>query len=53
LDDDDPSYFSPFCAILVVRDGKIVLDHTYLEPQRWPGIEAAADHVTPGGLGKK
>jgi len=53
LNDEDPGYSSPFCAILTVRDGKILLDHTYLEPQRWPGIEAGAPHVTPGGLGKK
>lgn len=48
----DPSYFSPFCAILTVRGGKIVRDHTYLDPTRWPGIEKAKEHVTPGGLGK-
>ena len=53
LNDAEPDYSSPFCAILTVRDGKIVLDHTYLEPQRWPGIEAGAPHVMPGGLGMK
>ncbi|MGH7805704.1 MAG: nuclear transport factor 2 family protein [Candidatus Binatia bacterium] len=52
LNGADPGYSSPFCAILTVQGGKIIRDHTYLEPARWPGIEAAADIVTPGGLGK-
>ena len=52
LNSADPAYVSPFCAILTVRGGKIVRDHTYLDPTRWPGIERAKEHVTPGGLGK-
>lgn len=51
LNSTDPSYFSPWCAILTVKDGKIVDDHTYLDPSRWPGIDKAKEHVTPGGLG--
>ncbi|MBI4694124.1 MAG: nuclear transport factor 2 family protein [Gammaproteobacteria bacterium] len=52
LDRARPDFLSPFCAILSVRDGKIVSDHTYLEPERWPGIAEAAPHVSPGGLGR-
>lgn len=51
LDTARPDFFSPWAAILTIRDGKIVSDHTYLEPNRWPGIEAAAGIPTPGGLG--
>ena len=51
LDDARPEFFSPFCAILRVQEGKIVQDRTYLEPTRWPGLEGAVDHVSPGGLG--
>ncbi len=51
LDSARPEFYSPWCAILHIRDGKIVSDHTYLEPARWPGIEAATGLVTPGGLG--
>ena len=51
LDDAQPEFFSPFCAILRIQDGKIVQDRTYLEPTRWPGLEGAVAHVSPGGLG--
>lgn len=51
LDDARPEFFSPFCSILRVQDGKIVEDRTYLEPTRWPGLEGAVEHVSPGGLG--
>ena len=51
LDSARPDFFSPWCAILTIKDGKIVEDHTYLDPSRWPGIEAAKDIPTPGGLG--
>jgi hypothetical protein len=51
LDQAQPEFFSPFCAILRIRDGKIVQDRTYLEPTRWPGLEGAVAHVSPGGLG--
>lgn len=51
LDDARAEFYSPFCAILRIRDGKIVLDRTYLEPTRWPGLEGAMPHVSPGGLG--
>lgn len=51
LDTAQPAFYSPFCAILRVRDGKIVQDRTYLEPTRWPGLEGAVAHVSPGGLG--
>lgn len=51
LDSARPDFFSPWCAILEIRDGRIVRDHTYLEPNRWPGIEAVAGIPTPGGLG--
>jgi ketosteroid isomerase-like protein len=30
----------PWCAVLRFRDGKIVSDHTYLDPARWPGFRA-------------
>lgn len=52
LDQAQPDFFSPFCSILQVRDGRIAEDHTYLEPTRWPGLEGAVAHVSPGGLGK-
>ncbi|MGH8597217.1 MAG: nuclear transport factor 2 family protein, partial [Gammaproteobacteria bacterium] len=51
LDTARPEFFSPWVALLTIRDGKIVQDRTYLEPVRWPGIEAAAGIPTPGGLG--
>lgn len=51
LDKARPDFFSPWIALLTIRDGKIVQDRTYLEPHRWPGIEVAAPIVTPGGLG--
>ena len=51
LDSARPDYFSPWCAILTFRNGKIVQDRTYLDPARWPGIEAAKGIPTPGGLG--
>lgn len=28
----------PFCAVLQVRDGKVVRDTTYTEFTRWPGM---------------
>ena len=52
LDRARPDFLSPFCAILTVREGRIVSDHTYLEPERWPGIAEAVPHVSPGGLGR-
>ena len=51
LDSAQSEFFSPFCAILRTRDGRIVEDRTYLEPTRWPGLEGAVAHVSPGGLG--
>lgn len=51
LDTARPDYFSPWCALLSFRNGKIVQDRTYLEANRWPGIEAVGGIVTPGGLG--
>jgi len=51
LDKARPSFFSPFCAILTIRNGMVVLDRTYLDPPNWPGIASAAVHVTPGGIG--
>ncbi len=51
LNGADPKYFSPFCAILTVKDGKVVRDHTYMETHRWPGLKAAAPYVVRGGLG--
>lgn len=51
LDEARPDFFSPWCAILTIKGGKIVKDRTYLEPTRWPGIEAATGIVTLGGLG--
>jgi hypothetical protein len=53
LDTARPDFFSPWCAILTFRDRKIVQDHTYLEPERWPGIGAAKGIPTPGGLGAR
>lgn len=52
LDRARPDFFSPFCAILTIREGRIVEDHSYLDPSQWPGIAAAAPLVTSGGLGK-
>lgn len=47
-----PDFATPFCAIHVVRDGKIVEDRIYLEAHIWPGIEAGASLITPGGVGR-
>ncbi|MGQ0619272.1 MAG: nuclear transport factor 2 family protein [Panacagrimonas sp.] len=52
LDDARPDFFSPFCVIFTIRDGKIVEDRSYLDPSQWPGIAAAAPLASPGGLGK-
>ena len=52
LDRARPDFFSPFCAIFTIRDGRIVRDHSYLDPSQWPGLAAAAPIATPGGLGK-
>lgn len=51
LDRARPDFYSPWIAILTVKDGKIVNDRTYLDPARWPGIDQAKAFVTPGGLG--
>ncbi|MGQ0698835.1 MAG: nuclear transport factor 2 family protein [Panacagrimonas sp.] len=51
LDRARTEFYSPFCTILRVQDGKIAQDRTYLEPTRWPGLEGAVAHVSPGGLG--
>lgn len=51
LDSAQPNYFSPWAAILTIRDGKIIQDHTFLEPARWPGIAATTGIATLGGLG--
>ncbi|MGQ0698379.1 MAG: nuclear transport factor 2 family protein [Panacagrimonas sp.] len=53
LDSAKPDFFSPWCAILQIKDSKIVRDHTYLEPARWPGIESVTGIPTLGGLGVK
>jgi hypothetical protein len=52
LDDARPDFYSPFCCILTARDGKFVEEHAYINPGQWPGLDAAAAYVTPGGLGK-
>lgn len=52
LDDARPDFFSPFCAIFTIRNGKIVEDRSYLDPSAWPGIAAAAPLASAGGLGK-
>lgn len=51
LDRARPDYFSPWIAILTIKDGRIVNDRTYLDPANWPGIDLIKDLVTPGGLG--
>jgi ketosteroid isomerase-like protein len=51
LVDEKPDFYTPWAAILTIKGGKIVSDHTYLEPDRWPGIEAAKGIPTPHGLG--
>lgn len=51
LDLARPDFHSPFCSLLRVRAGRIVEDRTYLESTRWPGLEGAVAHVSPGGLG--
>lgn len=52
LDDARPAFFSPLCLVYTIRNGKIVRDHSYVDPSAWPGIAAAAPLATPGGLGK-
>lgn len=52
LDTSRPDFYSPFCSILHMAGGRIVRDHTYLEGTRWPGLEGAVAHVSPGGLGQ-
>lgn len=51
LDHARPKFYSPWCAILQFKDGKVIHDRTYLEANRWPGIAAAKGIPTPGGLG--
>lgn len=51
LDHARPDFFSPWCTLLTFRNGKIVKDQTYLDPAKWPGIDAAGKFVTPGGIG--
>ncbi|MGQ0699352.1 MAG: nuclear transport factor 2 family protein [Panacagrimonas sp.] len=53
LDGERPDFFSPFCVIMTVRNGRIVEDHSYLDPAQWPGIAAAAPFASPGGLGQR
>lgn len=53
LDDSRPEFFSPFCAVFTIRDGRIVEDRSYLDPSQWPGIAAAAPFASPGGIGKR
>jgi len=51
LDRARPDFFSPWCAILTFRDGKIIQDHTDLEPNRRPGIESDVPYfVSPRNL---
>jgi hypothetical protein len=51
LDTVRPDFFSPWCAIPTFRDGKIIQDHTDLEPNRRPGIEADVPYfVSPRNL---
>jgi len=38
--DQEPQWQLPWCAVLRLRDGKIVSDHTYLDSARWPGFRA-------------
>jgi hypothetical protein len=52
LDGARPDFYSPFCCILTASDGKFVEEHAYIDPAQWPGLDAAAAFVTPGGLGK-
>lgn len=53
LDGARPDFYSPFCCILTAKDGRFVKEHAYINPDQWPGLEAAAAYVTPGGLGKQ
>jgi hypothetical protein len=51
-DSAQPGFYTPWIAILTFdKDNKIILDRTYLHPERWPGIEGAKEFVTAGGLG--
>lgn len=52
LDKARPDFWTPFCVIHVVRDGKVVEDRIYLEGHIWPGMETGAHLVTPGGVGR-
>jgi ketosteroid isomerase-like protein len=40
--DQGPDWKVPFCAVLTVRDGRIVRDDTYAEFSRWPGMGATS-----------
>ena len=33
-----PDWQLPFCAVLVCREGQIVLDRTYADFRQWPGF---------------
>jgi len=39
--DQGPDWSLPFCAVLVFRDGKILIDRTYADFRRWPGLSVA------------
>lgn len=51
LDSTRPEFFSPWIALLTIKDGKIIEDRTYLDPSQWPGIEAAEGIPSTGGIG--
>jgi len=36
--DKETDWQIPFCAVLVCRDGKIIIDRTYADFQKWPGL---------------
>jgi ketosteroid isomerase-like protein len=38
--DQGEDWQTPWCAVLRLRDGRIVSDHTYLDASRWPGFRA-------------
>jgi ketosteroid isomerase-like protein len=44
--DQGVDWQTPWCAVLRLRDGKIVSDHTYLDAARWPGFRAPRSPAT-------
>jgi ketosteroid isomerase-like protein len=37
--DQGADWKSPFCAVLTLKDGKIIEDRTYMDDSKWPGFQ--------------